>query len=92
MLCDYKISSIARSGGQTNCKVRFYSGEVGTEQEGLKGQMVTRYRRNQLLGEKTIIIPREVSESDVRKEADKEMKKVSEDNSIPLLNAKNLAL
>lgn len=62
MKTDFKFSAIIDDGTNLTITVKFYEGEITTEDEPdyeLKGGMkpVTRYRRSTFLEERTVVLP-----------------------------------
>lgn len=68
MLVDYKIVSATEKNGQVTAKIRFYAGDITTEEvsDGIgRTRMVTCYRRTSLLKEATITVIGDIT--DLRK-------------------------
>ena len=79
LLIDYKFARIKRKDdGTTEAKVRFYEGDITTEDEEDEDAVlvpVTRYRRTGLLREVTIVERGHLSDDEVRNLMDIELAK-----------------
>lgn len=71
MLTDYKFKKLKVFNNKTECIVRFYEGDITTEDERNKDDLskmvpVTRYRRTKLLREETFNFPTELTEQAIK--------------------------
>lgn len=76
MKTDYKFKSIRRDGQTTKCEVLFYEGDITTERDGIDPNVdITRYRRIKLLEVKSFEYAGDISDEELRKIMNKELKK-----------------
>lgn len=83
MLKDYKITGIVRAGGIATVSTVFYSGDITSEMEmGIdsfgvsKESLITRYRRDGIIGKKTLRIKEPITDAEIMKILSDQLSKV----------------